>query len=171
MALPIGSPLPPFTLPGTDGADHSPTPGRPLVVAFWCNHCPYVRAWEARFVDLAREAAGEVDVLAINANDARIVPGDSFEAMVERARDQGYPFPYLHDASQAVARAFGAARTPEIFAFDAEGALRYHGAIDDSRDGDPGSTYLRDALAAILAGEAPATTSTLAPGCTIKWRA
>lgn len=171
MALALGSPLPAFTLPGTDGCDHGPGSGRPIVVAFWCNHCPYVRAWEARFCELARDVAGRVDVLAINPNDARISPGDSFEAMVERASEQDYPFPYLHDRTQDVARAFGAARTPEVFAFDAGGSLRYHGAIDDSRDGEPRSSYLRDALAAIAADEAPATTSTLAQGCTIKWSA
>lgn len=176
MSLAIGDPAPPFRLPTTEGgvaslADLS-SAAKAVVVAFWCNHCPYVRAWEDRFMDVARDYAPRgVATLAICANDAQSHPGDSFEAMAERAVERGYPFPYARDDSQEVPRAYGAERTPEVFVIDAEGRIAYHGAIDDSTEEDAVSArHLRAALDAVLAGEAPALAETPAVGCTIKWR-
>jgi peroxiredoxin len=92
--------------------------------------------------------------------------------MKERARDKGFNFPYLYDASQEIARAYGAERTPEVFLFDQRGVLRYHGAIDDNYD-DPRavrSHYLRQALDAMLAGQTPSLAQTPPVGCTVKWK-
>lgn len=142
------------------------------MVAFWCNHCPYVRAWEERFDAIAREyAARGVATVAICANDASAYPGDSFESMAARAAERGYGFAYAHDAGQDVARAYGAERTPEVYLVDPQGVIAYHGAIDDSTDPDAvRAHHLRDALEAVLAGVPSARDSTPAVGCTIKWR-
>jgi peroxiredoxin len=172
MTLALGAAPPPFSLPAVDGSTVGDGDGDgPLVVAFWCNHCPYVRAWEDRMNAIALEYAGRgVQVVAVNANDAEAYPADAFPEMAARAKDKGFAFAYAHDATQEVARAYGAARTPEVFAFDATGALRYHGAIDDSTDpGGVSATYLRDALEAILAGDEVPVAETAPVGCTIKW--
>lgn len=175
MSLAVGDAAPGFALPNTDGgesslAELSDAPA--VVVAFWCNHCPYVRAWEERFNAIAR-AYGDrgVGTVAICANDPVSHPGDSFENMVARAAERGYVFAYAHDASQEVARAYGAERTPEVFVIGPDGRVAYHGAIDDAQDADAvGSHHLRDALDAVLAGGVPAVSDTPAVGCTIKWR-
>ncbi len=172
MTLALGDPLPPFALPGVDGSEAT-TEGLdgPVVVAFWCNHCPYVRAWEDRLNAIAADYAGRVTVIAVNANDAAAYPADGFPEMRERAREKAFGFAYAHDETQALARRFGAERTPEVFLFDGDGALRYHGAIDDSTDAaGVRATYLRDALDAVSAGAAPDVATTPAVGCTIKWR-
>ncbi len=174
MTLTSGDPAPDFALPTTDGATataRSEGAEQPLVVAFWCNHCPYVRAWEDRFNDVAREYGGRARFVAINANDPESYPADSFEAMVEHAREKAFAFTYAFDESQDVPRAYGAERTPELFVFGPGTGLAYHGAIDDSRDADAvRASYLRDALDAVLTGGAPEVTDTAAVGCTIKWR-
>ena len=113
-----------------------------------------------------------VQLVVINANDASKVPDDSFPSMKARAREKGFNFPYLYDESQAVAHAYGAERTPEVFLFDKQGQLRYHGAIDDNYD-NPRAVkdhYLRTALDAVL-GTKPLSVATTQPqGCTIKWK-
>jgi Redoxin len=112
-----------------------------------------------------------VTVVAVNANDASQYPADSFEAMVERARDKQFVFPYAHDPSQDVPRAYGATRTPEVFLLDGQRRVVYHGAIDDSTDpGAVDQTYLRDALDALLEGREAPQPDTRPVGCTIKWR-
>ncbi len=175
MALEIGTPIVDFSLPGVDGKTWSPADfaDKPvLVVAFWCNHCPYVRAYEERTIALAREYADRVAFVAINANDAVKYPEDSFDNMKARAKEMAYPFPYLHDESQEVARAYGATRTPEFFVFDAQRVLRYHGRLDDNWE-NPSEVkqhYLRDALNALLNNQEPPVTSTESVGCTIKWK-
>ncbi len=111
-------------------------------------------------------------LVAINPNDTTRYPDDDMEHMKVRAAEKGFNFPYLRDDSQEVARAYGGTHTPHVFLLDAGGVLRYRGAIDDNYD-DPDAvqaTYLRDALDAVLAGEAPATPTTPAVGCTIKWK-
>ena len=125
-----------------------------LAVVWSCNHCPYVQAWEGRMKQIQADYADRgFRLVAINSNDARAYPEDSFEAMRERAQQQGFNFDYLHDANQSVARAYGAERTPEVFLFDGDRRLVYHGAIDDSRNEDAVTThYLRDAIDAVLAG-------------------
>ena len=172
MSISLGDRAPSFSLPTTAGGivDLDALPG-PVVVTFWCNHCPYVRAWEDRFMALAGDYAGRASAVAINAHDAERSPTDSFEDMAARAAERGYPFPYAHDASQEVARAYGAERTPEVFLLDAGRRVAYHGAIDDSTEADGVRTsYLREAIDALLEGGAPAVTDTPPVGCTIKWK-
>lgn len=174
MSIAIGDPAPGFRLPTTDGGEASLEnlpDASAVVVAFWCNHCPYVRAWEERFDAIARDYAGRgVDTVAICANDAVSHPGDSFENMALRAAERGYSFPYARDDPQSVARAYGAERTPEVFVLDGARRVAYHGAIDDSTDPDAVTAHhLRAALDAVLAGDAPAPADTPAVGCTIKW--
>ncbi len=174
MSTAIGERAPDFRLPTTDGGEVSldELAGAPAVVAFWCNHCPYVRAWEERFNDIAREYADRgVTTVAICSNDAVSHPGDSFENMVVRAAEARYAFAYAHDESQEVAGAYGAQRTPDVFVLDGEGRVTYHGAIDDSTEPEGvTASWLRDALDAALDGRAPAVTETAPVGCTIKWR-
>jgi peroxiredoxin len=171
MTLAIGEQAPEFTLTGTDGTDHSPDGGATVVV-FTCNHCPYALAWQGRLDDAARDY-GDRDVrfLAINANDAERYPRDSFQAMKDRVAGEDWPMPYLHDETQAVARAYGAKTTPDVFVLDADRRLRYRGAPDSDYD-DPGqrAAWLREALDAVLAGEAPELSETSPVGCSIKWK-
>jgi peroxiredoxin len=166
---------PTFDLPGVDGRNHSLeeyADARVLVLVQSCNHCPYVLAWEGRIDALQREYADRgVRVVAISSNDAEAYPADSFENMVEHAREANYSFDYLYDESQEVGRALGAERTPEAFVFDADRRLVYHGAVDDNRDeSEVTQHYLRDGIEAALAGETPAIPDTPPVGCTVKWR-
>jgi peroxiredoxin len=175
MSLAIGDGAPPFDLPTVSGerASLEGLADRPAVaVVFSCNHCPYVLAWEDRLDAIAREYAPRgLAVVAVNANDAGSHPRDSFPNMQRHAAEKGFSYPYAHDESQAVARAYGASRTPEVFLFDRERRLVYHGAIDDSRDpGRVRERYLRDALDALLDDGVPAVAETPPVGCTIKWR-
>ncbi len=113
-----------------------------------------------------------VQLIVINANDATKYPADSFPMMKERATEQGFNFPYLYDETQEVARSYGAQHTPEVFVFDNQNQLHYHGSIDDSHD-DPKAVkhhYLRAALDAVLAGQTAPVGETQSVGCTIKWK-
>jgi peroxiredoxin len=175
MTIALGTEAPLFDLPGVDGRNHSLddyAESDALVLIQSCNHCPYVQAWEGRMIELQRELGDRgVRIVAINSNDAESHPEDSFEEMQARAEREGFNFDYLHDEPQTVARQLGAERTPEVFVFDRDRRLRYHGAIDDSRDEDGVSQrYLRDALEAVLAGRDPDVTETQALGCTVKWK-
>ncbi|WP_324715420.1 thioredoxin family protein [Carboxydochorda subterranea] len=174
--LKLGESLIPFELQGVDGRKHSTASYRDkpvLAVIFWCNHCPYVQAWEDRVLQLQRRYAGQgVQLLLVSANDPKQYPDDDFPAMQRRAQEKQYPAPYLWDETQQVARAYGASRTPEVFLFDRERRLRYHGRPDDNYE-DPAAVrhhYLRDAIEALLAGREPAVGETEPQGCTIKWR-
>jgi peroxiredoxin len=176
MTIALTDSAPAFTLLGTDGDTHSLSryaDATALVLIQMCNHCPYAQAWEGRISAIQSDYAGRgVRVVAINSNDAIAHPEDSFSEMVTRAAAQGYTFDYLHDEDQSVARALGSERTPEVYLFDADRRLVYHGAVDDSRDDETVTAhYLRDALDAVLAGQAPPVTETQAVGCTVKWRA
>jgi len=176
MALSIGDVAPAFNLPATDGRNYSfdDTAGeKAAVIMFWCNHCPYVIPNQQRIIEMQAQYAGRgVKFAAISANRADTYPEDSFESMKARAEQMGYNFPYLHDESQAVARAYGAQRTPEVYVFDAEGKLRYHGRIDDNHEDVSRAHHhdLRDAIEAVLAGKASDPAETGAYGCTIKWK-
>jgi len=166
---------PAFDLPGVDGRNHSLeeyADATVLVLVQSCNHCPYVIAWEGRINALQREYADRgVKIVALSSNDPDAYPADSFDRMVEHARDAGYVIDYLYDESQDVARALGSERTPEVFVYDADRRLVYHGAVDDNREEDQATAhYLRDAIEAALGGETPAVTDTPAVGCTVKWR-
>jgi peroxiredoxin len=176
MTLMLATEAPPFDLPGVDGNRHSldDYAGAPVLAVVWsCNHCPYVLAWEDRMSAIQRDYADRgFRLVAINSNDAASYPADSFEAMKRHAGEKGFPFDYLHDEDQSVARAYGPERTPEVFLFDADRRLVYHGAIDDSRDEDAVSEhYLRDAIDALLDGREPEQSDTPPVGCSIKWRA
>ncbi|HEV3094550.1 MAG TPA: thioredoxin family protein [Solirubrobacteraceae bacterium] len=169
----IDEPAPTFALPDTEGALHSPGGAAATVVVFTCNHCPYALAWHERIVDVAHDyAARDVSMLAINPNDAERYPRDSLEAMRERVRGGDFDgVPYLHDGSQAVARAYEAKTTPDVFVLDAAGILRYRGAPDaDYEDPSQNATWLRDALDAVLDGRAPERANTEPIGCSIKWK-
>jgi peroxiredoxin len=168
----LGARAPHFTLPDTAGKAWSPDGAPATVLVFTCNHCPYALAWHDRIADVARDYAGrDVRVLAINSNDADRYPRDSAEAMRQRVEREDWPMPYLHDASQEVARAYGAKTTPDVFVLDAQGTVRYRGAPDADYD-DPGqrAVWLRAALDAVLAGVAPARPETKPVGCSIKWK-
>jgi peroxiredoxin len=165
-----------FGLPGVDDRRHALedyADKEAVAVVFTCNHCPYARAWEDRLIDIQADyAARGVQLLAISANDAKRYPADSFPRMKERSDQKGFNFPYLYDESQEVARAYGAQRTPEIFLFDKDATLRYHGTVDDNYE-DPKavrSHYFIDALEAVLEDREPATAETAPVGCTIKWK-
>lgn len=169
----IGDPAPRFSLPGTDSSTHSldEFAKDALVVFFWCNHCPYVHAAEPQVIDLAKEF-GECDFVAINSNDAANYPEDSFPEMQRRAEEKGYPFSYLHDETQEVAKAYGGECTPHFFVFDSGRKLVYQGRCDDAgmRQGSETTHELRDALEDLRAKRDIAVPLTNATGCSIKWR-
>lgn len=170
-----GSLAPVFELPGTDGATHAlPRPGEAAasVVVFTCNHCPYALAWQDRILNTARDyAARDVRFFAINANDAEQYPADSFDTMKELVEAEPWPFPYLRDESQDVARAFDAQTTPDVYVFDRNLKLVYSGAPDaDFDDPAQNAAHLRDALDATLAGATPDRPETGPVGCSVKWR-
>ena len=170
-ALKLGDPAPDFDLPGIDGGRValSDYEGKPVAVVFSCCHCPYVVAWEDRLNDAARDYGDQVGFVAVNSNAGYL--GDSLEDMARRSEEKGFVFPFLYDETQEVAAAYGAARTPEVFVFDAGHRLVYHGAPDSSHtDPDGAEPYLRPALDAALAGTAPEVRETPPVGCTIKWR-
>ncbi len=175
MSTALARTAPQFTLPGVDGSDHSLgdySDAPVLVLVQSCNHCPYVQAWEGRLIEVARDYADRgVRVVAISSNDVASHPEDSLEEMQRRAREKGFTFDYLYDESQEVAHALGSERTPEVFVYDGARRLAYHGAIDDNRDETAVTTqYLREALDAVLAGQAPTVADTTPVGCTVKWR-
>lgn len=168
----IGDRAPDFYLPDTEGRRHTLTGGgKPTVVVFTCNHCPYALAWQDRIEAVAREYGDRARFLAINPNDAERYPADSFEAMKQRVAEEDWPLPYLHDESQDTARAFGAKTTPDVFVVDYEGRLRYRGAPDsDYSDPAQDAAWLRSALDATLAGSDADPAETEPVGCSIKWK-
>lgn len=143
------------------------------IVVFTCNHCPYAKAYEQRIIELHQKYAPlGFPVLAINPNDKDVQPADSFENMKKRAKEKKYPFPYLYDETQEVAKAFGATRTPHVYVLDHSKVVRYIGAIDDNSE-DAASVqerYVGAAVDALLAGQEVATKETKAIGCGIKWK-
>ena len=176
FTLQIGEPAPEFNLPGVDGKNHSLADfadSRILIVTFSCNHCPYVIGSEDRMLELQADYGPKgVAMIAINSNETENHPTDSFEHMVERAEEKGFTFPYSRDESQEVALAYGALRTPHYFVFDERRTLRYTGRMDDDprQPGQETTHELRDALDALLDGEAPPTPVTNPIGCNVKWK-
>ncbi|WP_373355811.1 thioredoxin family protein [Pseudoroseicyclus sp. CXY001] len=169
---------PSFTLPGTDGKLHAMeglAGPKGLVLMFICNHCPYVLGVLDRLKSEA-EALQQIGigVAAICANDAEAYPADSFEKMVEMAERERFPFPYLHDATQEVARVYGAACTPDFFGFNAGLELQYRGRLDSAGKGPAGPETRRELYEAMVqvaeSGEGPAE-QTPSMGCSIKWKA
>ena len=172
----IGTPAPPFALLGIDGQTYtldSFSDAKALVVVFTCNHCPYAKASEDRLVATQRDYADRgVRLVAINPNDDRAYPEDSFENMKIRARAKGFNFPYLRDETQEVARAYDAVCTPDNFVFDAERLLRYNGRIDDNwqQPSKVTSHDLRVAIDSVLAGRPLPFEPVASMGCSIKWK-
>jgi len=175
--LPLGTPAPPFSLveplTGRLVSDRD-FAGRPLLVMFICNHCPYVQHVLPGLVQLGRDHQGaDLGIVAISANDPEAYPDDAPGRLAQAARAHGFAFPYLSDETQEVARAFTAACTPDFFLFDARHHLAYRGQFDASR---PGSGVpvtgrdLRRAIDAVLAGERPPAEQYPSLGCSIKWR-
>jgi peroxiredoxin len=181
--LELGTSAPEFTLPAANpGVDDRGGDTRSLtdyddaealVVVFMCNHCPYVKHIEKALVEVATEYQEQgVQFIGICSNDAERYPDDSFESMAARAEAKGYPFPYLQDETQEVARAYNAACTPDIYVFDADRALAYRGRFDETRpDGaEAHGGDLQQALDELL--EAGDVTMEQKPsmGCNIKWK-
>jgi len=175
----MGQTAPYFNLPGVDGRNYSLDDYRgevnALVVIFFCNHCPYAIKTQDRLIALGREYIDkEVGFVLICVNDVMNYPQDSFDNMKKRAKEKGYPFPYLHNEDQKVAHAYGALVTPHVFLLDSDMKLRYRGAIDDNID-NPNAVkrqYLRNAIEALLAGTPEKITKrdTRPIGCSIKWK-
>lgn len=175
----VGDTVSDFKLKNVDGkfvslADLTDAKG--AIVIFDCNTCPFSKAYSSRIVDLNKKFASQgFPVVAINANDPEVSPGDSFEEMVKHAKEKKYDFPYLIDETQNVARAFGATNTPHVFILKKEGnnfTVAYIGAIDNSpRDASSADKkYVEDAVNALLANKAVPTNKTKAIGCGIKWK-
>ena len=171
----VGELAPHFSLPDTDGNQHAvgdADDAAAVVVVFTCNHCPYALAWHERIMQVARDYGQRgVRFLAVNPNDAERYPADSYEAMQRRVAAEDWPMPYLHDAAQEVARAFGARTTPDIFVLDAGGRVVYRGA-PDADHGDPSldAAWLREALDDVLAGRPVRRPQTEPVGCSVKWK-
>jgi peroxiredoxin len=175
---PLGMKAPSFRLP-------EPATGKPvsledfssapaLLVAFICNHCPFVQHVRDNFAQLAGEyQARGVAVVAISSNDVANYPQDSPQAMAEEAKRHGYTFPYLYDETQAVAKAYRAACTPDFYVFDRARQLVYRGQMDDSRPGNSKPVTgadLRKALDATLEGQPVSREQKASVGCNIKWK-
>jgi len=173
--LKIGSPAPNFNLPAVDGNTYSLDSFKDkeaLIVIFSCNHCPYVRAYEDRIIQIQNDYKDKLQIVAINSNDTTNYPEDSFEEMIKRAKEKNFNFPYLRDETQEVAKAYGATHTPEIFLFDKERKLAFHGKIDDNWQ-EPSKVktpYLRNAIEELLANKPISVPETFTIGCTIKWK-
>ena len=175
--LSLGTAAPDFCLPDTEGAKVALSDfdgNRVLLVMLICNHCPYVKHVRHELARLGRDYASRgVGMVAINANDAAAYPEDSPEKMRAEKASAGYPFPYLYDETQEVAKAYGAACTPDFFVFDGDRRLAYRGQLDDARpgNGEPVTGHdLRAALDALLAGQPVAETQRPSMGCNIKWK-
>ncbi|HKG34914.1 MAG TPA: thioredoxin family protein [Solirubrobacterales bacterium] len=174
----IGDRAPEFSLADTSGAEHAVGGDgggdAAATVVYWtCNHCPYALAWQPRIHDVVADYGDRgVRFLAVNSNDPGRYPADSPAAMADRVEREGvWEHPFLHDPTQEVARAFGAQKTPDVFVFDRDLALRYRGAPDgDYDDEEQRAGWLREALDAVLAGHEVDRDETEPVGCSIKWR-
>jgi len=176
--LPLGTTAPDFTLPDTNGKTVSPADFKAapaLLVIFMCNHCPYVVHIRGGLAQLARDYAPKrVGIVGINSNDVANYPDDSPAKMKDEVKSAGYLFPYLYDETQAVAKAYRAACTPDIFLFDRGRRLVYRGQFDASRPGNGipvTGKDLRAALDAVLAGKPTSEFQVASIGCNIKWKA
>ena len=176
--LPLGTPAPDFSLPEpmtgktVSLGDFQDAPA--LLVMVICNHCPFVKHIRQGLVQFARDyPAKDLAIVAISANDAANYPDDSPAKIAEEAKTFGYPFPYLHDESQTVAKAYHAACTPDFFLFDASRKLVYRGQFDGSRPGNKlpvTGSDLRAAVDALLAGQPVPSAQQPSIGCNIKWK-
>jgi peroxiredoxin len=172
--LNIGDPAPAWNdLPGVDGKRHSLEDLKDrdvVVVAFTCNSCPVAVDYEDRLIELAKKYAGPMGSVAVVAINVNRIPADRLPKMVERANEKKFPFPYLYDESQQIARDYGATFTPEFFVLDRDRKIAFMGGMDD--DSNPAQVktkYLEPAIDAVLAKTKPATAEALARGCLIRY--
>lgn len=173
--VPIGTPAPRFALPSLGGEIVSSDSafGRPMLVMFLSNHCPYVRHIERELGALVNEYAGDVASVAICSNDIENYPDDGPEGLTEQSRRAGFSFPYLLDESQQVALDYGAACTPDFFLYHANHKLAYRGQFDESRPGNDvpvTGSALRAALDLVMAGKPVEEPHVASLGCGIKWK-
>jgi peroxiredoxin len=168
-----------FKLKNIDGkavsmADYGAAKG--FIVVFTCNHCPFSIKYEDRINALAKKYQGQgYQLIAVNPNDSVQYPSDSYAAMQIRAKEKGFVFPYLLDDTQAIAKTYGATKTPHVFVLQKEKGdlvVKYIGAIDDNTDDAAAvkTKYVEQAIDELNAGKAVTTTSTKAIGCGIKWK-
>jgi peroxiredoxin len=174
--MPLGTAAPDFSLPDPDGALHALADQAPAhLVMFICNHCPFVVHVQEELARLGRDYAPHgVDMVAISSNDVSTHPQDGPAFMKKFAAKNGFVFPYLYDESQDVAKAYGAACTPDFFLFDGDKRLVYRGQLDEARPGKPApvdGSDLRAALDAVLAGRSVPPEQRPSMGCSIKWKA
>jgi len=174
--LKIGSTAPDFNLEGVNGKKYSLSSfadKEALIIIFSCNHCPYVQAYEGRIKQIQEDYKNKgVIVVAINSNEDVNYPDDSFDNMKKRATEQKFNFLYLRDEDQSVAQAYDATHTPEIFLFEKDRKLVFHGKIDDNWQ-EPNKVqnhYLKNALDELLEGKEISVPETFTIGCTIKWK-
>ncbi|MFG0243553.1 MAG: thioredoxin family protein [Phycisphaerales bacterium JB054] len=175
--LPIGTPAPDFDLPDTVSGKRvalADSTGKPLLVMFICNHCPFVKHVREELAAIGRDYQSQgLAIVAISSNDARHYPDDSPDKMAAEAAQAGYTFPYLYDESQSVAKAYRAACTPDFYLFGADHKLTYRGQLDPSRPKNntpvTGSD-LRAAIDATLAGRPAPEPQLPSIGCNIKWK-
>lgn len=174
--LPLGTPMPDFSLPDVDSTiyDSSNMAGKPALVIFMCNHCPFVKHILDVMVHRIRyyQELG-VEVAAVSSNDAQQYPDDAPDYMGKLARDRQFSFPYLYDETQQTARDFHAACTPDFFLFDRQGRLVYRGQFDDARpslDVPVTGKDLTEAVEAVVRGETPSEDQRPSIGCGIKWK-
>ena len=174
FTIDVGKVGPGFRLKGVDGKSHSLqdyADKKAVVVVFTCNHCPAAVKAEDRLVQLQRDYADKgVQLVAINPNEDKGHPTDSFEHMIRRAAEKGFNFPYLRDETQKVARAYGAVRTPHVFLLDQKRKVAYRGRIDDNIN-DPAAVTrhdLREAIDEVLAGKPVSVSTTQSVGCSVK---
>ncbi|MEM1107625.1 MAG: thioredoxin family protein [Planctomycetota bacterium] len=181
--LALDTPAPGFALPDTDGSTVSLSDfsGRPVLVMFICNHCPFVHHVAPELVRLKADYGDQLGVVAIQSNDVANYPDDAPDKMAAEKTKRGYTFPYLYDADQSVAKAYTAACTPDFFLFDRDHKLVYRGQLDstrpyrissgnyDDRNGAANGEDLRAALDALLAGKEIPGKQWPSIGCNIKW--
>lgn len=178
VMLPLGTKAPSFTLPDTVSGQtislSEQQSDKANMIMFICNHCPFVKHVNAQLVQLANDYQPKgVSFIAISANDVENYPADAPDKMKETAQSLGYPFPYLYDETQAVAKAYQAACTPDFYIFDGDLKLAYRGQLDDSRPGNDMPVTgqdIRRALDALLAGQQPPAEQKPSIGCNIKWK-
>jgi len=175
--LELGTAAPPFSLPEAVSGETvslEDFSGKPLLVMFICNHCPFVKHLRDALAKFGEEYESKgLAIVAISSNDAENYPDDSFEKMAAEKADAGYTFPYLYDEDQSVAKAYRAACTPDFFLFNGEHQLAYRGQFDDSRPGNDRPITggdLREAATLALAGSPVPPDQTPSIGCNIKWK-
>jgi peroxiredoxin len=172
--LSIGDAAPAWVgLPGVDGKEHSlaDLKGKDVVVVvFTCNSCPIAEGYEDRIIAFDKKHCGPGGKVALVAINVNVIPEDRLPAMRERAKEKGFRFPYLYDASQKIAKDYGAVYTPEFFVLDKQRKIAYMGAMDDKNmERDAKVSFLDPAVTSVLKGETPKVTETLGRGCLVRY--